>query len=112
MGFDPSADSAQRYYTVGFGAAGSQNNVLADAGLEACRNVAAGDNATWFKAEKNVNASKTACKVVGCLQPNTGATESLFTASAGGFIAQTAAGITDVWTINEKKLLKQNQVGY
>ena len=113
MGFDPSADAAQRYYTVGINGT-DQNAVLGGAGLDACTDAENADGTSWFAAGKKV-ASQAVCGSTDCLQAGTGATPSLFTASAGGYIMQKtgiAVADADKWTINEKKQLKQNVVGY
>ncbi len=106
MGFDPKADSPQRYYAVGFtkGFAG-KNDDVASAGLVAC--TAAGWTG-FFQAGKTVPTGA-ACSADGCIAGSAQAANDTFVAGAGGVIVK---GVTDRWTIDNTKKLKQVAVGY
>lgn len=105
MGFDPSADSSQRYYAAGFPSDKVGGNTdLSSAGLDQCTN---GNNISYFTAAKTVPGAG-AMGGAGHLQGD-GANDG-FTASAGGKIAK--GSVFDKWTISHQKLLKQTTVGY
>ena len=106
MGYDPSADKAQRYYATGFanGQVGGNNELKAN-GLSAC---AAGSGKSYFLATKKPPGS-TVAAVVGDLAGSGDPTESSFTAAAAGLIVP---GTKDKCTITEQKVLSQTQVGY
>ena len=109
MGYDPSADSSQRYYAVGFadGKVGG-NTSLTGAGLVACE---AGENNSYFNAGKSVPGAL-GMGTNGDLLAAGDAANNGFTASAGGNIAVSSTDLKDKWTINHQKLLKQTSVGY
>ena len=120
MGFDPSDESNQRYYSVGFSAAAAGhttgNTALSTAGLEACTAAANTISVTYFPGVKKISGSNP-CHTsnnVKCLGvTGGGASDTQFTASAGGFIKKGAAlASADKWQIDEKKILKQVNVGY
>ncbi len=111
MGYDPSADSSQRYYGVGF--LGDDNvggnDALSSAGLVACT---VGAETSVFIASKSVPGAGNPNHVTAELlaQANGGtAGNGGFTVAAAGIIAK---GAVDKWSINNKKQLKQTQVGY
>ena len=107
MGYDPSESAAERYYLVGFKTAGSANTNLVNAGLTEC---ATGSGKSFFPAGKSVPGGvATKCTAAACLPTSTSAVDG-FTAAAAGVIANVE--ITDKWTMNQAKQLKQTVVGY
>ena len=112
MGFDPSDNQLQRYYTVGLkGDANSAggNSAVSNAGLSECPSSNLGEGISYFNAGKTVPGNGKVCSGADCLDA-TYTSSSLFTASAGGLIAKTT--LTDQWNIDNNKLLKQVKVGY
>ena len=112
MGYDPSADSSQRYYSVGFFSGTGGNDSLREAGLVACTN---GGEISWFAAGKSVPGSGAAPGSTSTsLDPTAGggtydAASSGFTVAAAGIIVKSTI---DKWLIDHQKKLKQIQVGY
>ena len=107
IGFDPSKDSDQRYYAVGFGTGDNKDggNTTIREYIPSCTN---GAETSYFVANKILPNTSAACQGA-CISTAFGASESGFTAGAGGLIA---ASKTDKWSINHQKLLKQTVVGY
>lgn len=101
MGYDPSVEALQRYYGIGidatFGEAESYSN-----GGESCSM-----GASRFASGKISNgiSSVTVGSIVGG-----GGTTGSFTVVAIGNIMPD--GGTDVWTINDSKVIKNIRVGY
>ena len=105
LGFDPSSQSDQRYYAVGFGSTGVGGNASIVEYIPSCEN---GAETSYFVAGKKIPQSNAACPA-GCISGSYDAGNAGFTAGAGGVIAAKA---TDKWSINHQKLLKQTMVGY
>lgn len=118
MGYNPSNESAQRYYATGISISiaaalasmGVSNGLTYAAG--ACDPAASAGNATFLATKplgSTVNA-QTAASLTIAVAP----VESAFTAAAAGSIDKNFATATngDLWTINELKKLSQVRVGY
>jgi hypothetical protein len=127
MGYDPSGEAAQRYYTTGFASvvalagaalAEAQGNGLVIAGAGSCLQAAAA-NQTYFLAGKLINglvadlSHLPATAVVGS-QLTEG--DETFEIAAAGVISSDAAFATNttssLFTIDENKLITTNRAGY
>jgi type IV pilus assembly protein PilA len=106
MGFDPSAEAAQRYYGIGFEADDATTNTAATTSGASC--IAGGH---FFAGDKQTGPTA---------QPTDGATAlagaattvnaSTFLLGAGGYISDT--NVLDQWTMSQTKELRNTQPGF
>ncbi len=111
IGFNPSAEAAQRYYAIGFtteqtGDATYGNTMAFNAGLGSC-NSAPGNTFQYAAGKANAGQSAAA---VGEIPTTAVVTDAnTFTAGAGGKISDSG---TNQWTINHNKQIIQTSQGY
>ncbi len=118
MGYNPSNESASRYYSVGISAADTATRDTGETTINgaACGVLAGGAGASYFLGGKLANSDGT--HVVANLNNagfTTAADKSTFLVGAAGWITTSAAadgGQLDGWSIDENKNLRHTQVGY
>jgi type IV pilus assembly protein PilA len=104
MGFDPTAEAAQRYYGVGFDADDdAATNTAARANGASC--VAGGH---FFAGAKQIGP--VAQPADESEMPATTITASTFVIGASGYISDTS--VTDQWTMDQTKMLQNTQPGF
>lgn len=122
MGYDPSAEKASRYYTVGFSAAVTINGVAFTAAvnsglqsLDCPQTVTLADGSTSFDAGKGIGSAigSGATYIPGSALSDQSSTYT-FTISAGGIIdgARTAATSASLLRINDAKVISVVRNGY
>ncbi len=104
MGYDPSAEAANRYYATGFVAdyTSSTNGITCNAGE------------LFFASGKTVGGKTATTNAVLATDAKVTLSGAEFKASAGGYIDSTKAqaGTFDVWTVNQNKYFSHPTVGY
>ena len=105
IGYDPSDQSEERYYAIGFGSTQNSGQDQLTPYISGCTY---GQETSWFRAGKSIPSGDSACNSE-CISNDYGVTATEFTVGAGGIIAR---GSTDKWSIDDKKNLKQTEVGY
>lgn len=125
MGFDPSAEAASRYYTVGFNVAAAidgqafasaQNAGLnADAALGCPQNLAATNGRSFFNAGKTIGNQMTTNAQLPptAIGPQQNSNNMTYTIGAAGVIQQKFIGASSsALTINQAKVLSNVRNGY
>jgi len=107
MGFDPSEESSERYYTVGFNVADGGTAADASSRGAACDPGTATDGSHFFIAYKGVGGAAPPATV----STTTSISTNSFQAAADGTVSKDYVG-SDEWSINEKKLIRHEQTGY
>ena len=130
IGYDPSKESANRYYGIGFTAAGAADSHAANNGLTGCSG--SGFQAGTFNTSTNARAfgagKRVANKIINTdgefgnavnLGTGTGAVGVIVDASGGSFVAGAGAQIYpdtdkgfDSWRIDDNKNLVHTKIGY
>lgn len=107
IGYNPAAEEANRYYSVGVGVAFAIPAGVNAAFRGPCNAANSGDGNAWFKAGRAGSGAP-------FIAAPTGATvnQTTFTGGAEGVIRTDAVATNDRWTINQNKLIINTQRGY
>ncbi len=105
MGYDPSNEAAQRYYSVGINATFTASAVAN--GAASC-NLASGGTSI-FLGSKFAQGVASIASITG---GGATVTATTFTAVASGFVQNQTALTADMWTINQTKALFNISTGF